>query len=333
MTALSVLDLVKIGENKDLAIAMEESRQLAQHVEHHDYTRYWIAEHHNMPGIGSAATALIISDIAAATKSIRVGSGGIMLPNHSPLMVAEQFGTLGARYPNRIDLGMGRAPGTAGPTIRALRGDASERDFAHDVVEVMDYLADNDQRPVRGVPGQYDVPVWILGSSLYGADLAAKLGLPYSFASHFAPRYLFEALAHYRKHFQPSEHLAKPYVMIGANVFAADSNQEADYIASSHRKWMTDLHVGRLGLLTKPCEGYVENLPEHERAVLDQIMACSVAGDKAKVGAWIRDLMSNTQADELIIDARIYDVETRKRSYRYVAEAVAEANEAIAATA
>lgn len=331
MTKLSVLDLVMIGEDKNLATALDESSHLARHVEQHGYTRYWIAEHHDMPGIGSAATSIIIGDIAAATERIRVGSGGIMLPNHAPLVVAEQFGTLAARFPGRIDLGFGRAPGTAGPTIRALRGGAPERDFAQDVQEAMDYLADNGRRPVRSAAGKQDVPVWILGSSLFGADLAAKLGLPYSFASHFAPRYLFEALAHYRKNFRPSPYLAQPYVMIGANVFAADGNEEAEYIASSHRKWMTDLHVGRYGLLAKPREGYVQGLPANERAVLQQVMACTVAGDKQKVGAWMRDLMARTQADELIIDARIYDPAARLRSHQYVAEALAEADAAVAA--
>ncbi|MBS0468443.1 MAG: LLM class flavin-dependent oxidoreductase [Proteobacteria bacterium] len=322
MTALSVLDLVMVGEGKSFASAIDESRQLAQHVEQHGYGRYWIAEHHDMPGIGSAATSLIINQMAAATSHIRVGAGGIMLPNHSPLVVAEQFGTLDTLYPDRIDLGMGRAPGTGGPTIQALRRGAPERDFARDVVEVMDYLADNGRQPVRGVPGRHDVPVWILGSSLYGAGLAAALGLPYAFASHFAPRFLHQAIAHYRQNFRPSRHLSKPYVMVGVNVFAADSNEEADFLASSHRQWMTDLHVGRLGLLPKPREGYVESLPEHERGVLDQVMACTVAGDLAKVGAGLRQLVTQTGADELMIDSRIYEPQARQRSHRYAAQAL-----------
>lgn len=324
MTALSVLDLVMVGEDKTFANAIDESRQLARHVEQHGFGRYWIAEHHDMPGIGSAATSLIINEIASATSHIRVGAGGIMLPNHSPLMVAEQFGTLATLHPNRIDLGMGRAPGTGGPTIRALRGGAPERDFPQDVIEVMDYLADNGRRPVRGIPGPNDVPVWILGSSLFGAELAAALGLPYSFASHFAPRFLHQAIAHYRKNFRPSEHLAQPYVMVGVNVFAADTNQEAEYLASSHRKWMTDLHVGRVGLLPKPREGYVESLPEHERGVLDQVMACTVAGDRDTVGEGLRRLVDQTGADELMIDCRIYDPEARMRSHEYAAQAMGE---------
>ncbi|MCP8896954.1 LLM class flavin-dependent oxidoreductase [Shinella daejeonensis] len=322
MTALSVLDLVMIGEGKSFAEALDESRQLARHVEQHGYSRYWIAEHHNMPGIGSAATPLIIGEIASATSTIRVGSGGIMLPNHSPLVVAEQFGTLQTIHTGRIDLGVGRAPGSGGVTVQALRRGAPERDFAKDVMEVMAYLADEGDLPVRGVPGRHEVPVWILGSSLYGAELAALLGLPYSFASHFAPRFLHQAIAHYRKNFRPSKHLARPYVMVGVNVFAADTNEEAEYLASSHRKWMLDLHVGRMGLLPKPMEGYVENLPEGEREVLNQVMACTVAGDRARVGAWMRDVAAATEADELIIDSRIYEPQARLLSHQYAAEAM-----------
>jgi luciferase family oxidoreductase group 1 len=322
MTALSVLDLVMIGEAKDLSQAIGESRQLAQHVEQHGYTRYWIAEHHDMPGIGSAATPLIIGHIAAATQSIRVGSGGIMLPNHSPLVVAEQFATLQTLHPGRIDLGLGRAPGTGGPTIQALRRGAPERDFAQDVVELMDYLADNGRRPVRALAGRHAVPLWILGSSFYGAGLAAALGLPFAFASHFAPRHLDQALAHYRQNFRPSEHLDTPYVMVGANIFAADTEAHAQYLASSHRQWMTDLHLGRMGPLPRPREGYVESLPAHERQVLDQVMACTVAGDKATVAAWISDIVARTGADEIMIDSRIHDPQARMRSYQYVAEAL-----------
>lgn len=324
MTALSVLDLVSIGEGKSLATAIDESRQLAQHVEQHGFTRYWIAEHHDMPGIGSAATSLIINEMASATSRIRVGAGGIMLPNHSTLAIAEQFGTLAALHPGRIDLGLGRAPGTGGPAIQALRRGAAETDFAEEVIGLMDYLEDNGRQPVRAVPGPQEVPLWILGSSLYGASLAAALGLPYSFASHFAPRYLHDAIAHYRKNFQPSTHLAKPYVMIGISVFAADTNDEAEYLASSHRKWMTDLHMGRLGPLPSPREGYVQSLSPQERAVMDQVLACSVAGDRETVGTWLRQIAAETGADELITDSRIYEPEARMRSHQYAAEALGE---------
>ena len=326
MTALSVLDLVMIGEGQTFADAIEASRQLARHVEQHDYRRYWIAEHHDMPGIGSAATSLVINEIANATRQIRVGAGGIMLPNHAPLVVAEQFGTLDTLHPGRIDLGLGRAPGTSGPTVRALRGVAPERDFETDIGELSDYLADNGRRPVRGVPGQHDVGVWILGSSLFGADLAARLGLPYAFASHFAPRYLLQAIAHYRANFQPSAHLARPYVMVGVNIFAAHSDAEADYLASSHRKWMLDLHVGRHGLLPKPQEGYVEGLPGHERAVLEQVMACTIAGGPQRVREGLRGLIEQTGADELMIDCRMHDPLARQRSHAFTAQALAELN-------
>ncbi|MFF7109157.1 LLM class flavin-dependent oxidoreductase [Pseudomonas sichuanensis] len=323
MTALSVLDLVMIGEGKTYADAIEETRQLARHVEQHGYRRYWIAEHHDMPGIGSAATSLVINEVANATRQIRVGAGGIMLPNHAPLVVAEQFGTLDTLHPGRIDLGLGRAPGTSGPTVRALRGAAPERDFETDIGELRDYLADNGQRPVRGVPGQHDVPIWILGSSLFGADLAARLGLPYAFASHFAPRYLLQAVAHYRANFKPSAQLARPYVMVGVNIFAAGSDAEADYLASSHRQWMLDLHVGRYGLLPKPQEGYVEGLPGHERAVLEQVMACTIAGGPQRVREGLRSLIEQTGADELMIDCRIHDPLARQRSHALAASALA----------
>lgn len=322
MTALSVLDLVMIGEGKDLATAIGESKQLAQHVEQNGYSRYWIAEHHDMPGIGSAATSLIIDQIAAATSQIRVGSGGIMLPNHAPLAVAEQFGTLNALYPGRIDLGMGRAPGSGGAAVRALRRSGIDNDFAEDVTEVMDYLANNGRRPAHGVPGVHDVPVWILGSSMFGAQLAAAMGLPYAFASHFAPRMLDQAVDYYRKNFRPSKWLAAPYVMVGVNIFAADSNEEADFLASSHRQWMLNLHMGRLGLLPRPVEGYVESLPENERRVLDEVLAMTVAGDQQKVRAWIESVVKRTGADELMIDSRIYDPQQRCRSHELVASAI-----------
>lgn len=322
MTALSVLDLVMIGEGKNLATAIEESKRLARHVETHGYKRYWIAEHHDMPGIGSAATSLIIDQIASATSSIRVGSGGVMLPNHAPLAIAEQFGTLDALYPGRIDLGLGRAPGSGGAAVRALRRGVAERDFAEEVAELSDYLEANGQRPAKGVPGKHDIPLWILGSSMYGAQLAAAKGLPYAFASHFAPRFLDQALDHYRRNFRPSKHLAQPYVMIGVNIFAADSNEEADFLASSHRKWMLDLHMGRLGLLPRPTHGYVEGLPEHERRVLDEVLAMTVAGDKAHVRTWIEGVVHRTGADELMIDSRIYDPGLREKSHAYVADAL-----------
>ena len=324
MTALSVLDLVMIGEGQDLADAIDASRQLARHVEQHGYARYWIAEHHDMPGIGSAATALIIGELAAATTSIRVGAGGIMLPNHSPLVVAEQFGTLDALHPGRIDLGLGRAPGGAGPTVQALRRGAPERDFAQDVVEVMDYLADNGRQPVRGAPGRHDVPLWILGSSLYGADLAAALGLPYAFASHFAPAALDEAIEIYRRDFRPSAQLRQPYVMAGYNVFAADSAEQAQLIATSMQQSFVRLRTGQPGKLQPPVPGYYEDLPAQAQAMLADVLSVSSIGTQADVERDLAAFLRRTQVDEVIITGQIYDVAARKHSFA-IAMAAAQA--------
>lgn len=322
MTALSVLDLMMIGEGKGLAHSLEEAALLARHVEKHGYRRYWVAEHHDLSGIGSAATTLIIQHLAAATSTLRVGAGGIMLPNHSPLVIAEQFATLETLFPGRIDLGVGRAPGSAGPSIRAMRGDASERDFATDVSQLMDYLASNGRQEARGLPGRHDVPVWILGSSLQGADLAAKLGLPYAFASHFAPRFLMQAIAHYRTNFRPSEHLQQPYVIAGVNVIAAETHDEAEYIASSHRHWVNNLHNGVPGPLPQPEDGYMARLSNFELQGLAQAMACTAIGDKREVGAWLREFIATTGANELMIDARIYTPTARCRSYQLAAESI-----------
>jgi luciferase family oxidoreductase group 1 len=324
MTALSVLDLMMIGEGKTFADTLDEAVALAQHVEAHGYKRYWIAEHHDLPGIASSATTLLIQHLAAATRELRVGSGGIMLPNHSPLVIAEQFGTLETLFAGRIDLGIGRAPGSAGPAIRALRGDASERDFAQDLRQVQDYLADNGKQPVRAIPGKHDTPLWLLGSSINSADLAAKMGLPYAFASHFAPRFLMEAITHYRSTFRPSAVLSSPYVIAGANVFAAPSRAEADYIASSHRQWVCNLYAGKAGPLPRPEEGYMERISAYDRQSLAQAMSCTAVGDVDDVGSWLRQFIATTQADEVIIDARIYDPAARCRSYQIAAEAIAE---------
>jgi luciferase family oxidoreductase group 1 len=324
MTALSVLDLMMIGEGKNFTHTLDDAAALARHVEQHGYTRYWIAEHHDLPGIASSATTLLIQHLAAATRTLRVGSGGIMLPNHSPLMVAEQFGTLDTLFPGRIDLGIGRAPGSAGPAIRALRGDASERDFARDVEVLCDYLADDGHQPVRAIPGKHEVPLWLLGSSLQSADLAAKSGRPYAFASHFAPRMLMDAIAHYRATFRPSAALKQPYVIVGANVFAAPTRAEADYLASSHRHWVRNLYAGRPGPLPCPTEGFMENLSDGDRYSLAEAMACTAVGDKDDVGSWLRQFIATTQADEVIIDARIHDPAARCRSYQIAAESIAD---------
>lgn len=322
LTKLSVLDLMMIGEDKTFADTLNDARSLACHVEQHGYERYWIAEHHDLPGIASSATTLLISHLAAAATQLRVGACGIMLPNHSPLVVAEQFATLETLYPNRIDLGVGRAAGAAGPSIRALRGDASERDFEQDIIKVQDYLLDNRRQPVRGIPGVHKLPLWILGSSLNSADLAARLGLPYSFAAHFAPHFLEQALDHYRRNFQPSGVIDEPYVIIGVNAFAADTEEEALFHASSHFQWVNMLHQGRPGLLPRPQEAYLQNLSHNEQQTLQQAMAYTAIGDVHQVRDWLKKYIEMTNADELIIDARIYDPIARCRSYQLVAESL-----------
>lgn len=322
MTALSILDLIMIGEEKSLVHSLDEALQFARRAEAAGYSRYWVAEHHNMPGIGSSATTIIMSHLAGGTSSIRIGSGGIMLPNHAPLIVAEQFATLETLYPGRIDLGVGRAPGSDRETVLAIRGqNPAPREFSDDVTAVMNYLQDNRRQPARGIPGIHDIPVWILGSGLYGARLAAELGLPFAFASHFAPRYLMQAITTYREHFRPSPQLAAPYVMVGVCVFAAESREEAEYVASSHRQWVANLHAGRPGLLPKPVEGYMEQLSASQRIGLDQELACSVTGTRDIVRRWLQDFAEGTSADELMIDSRIYDPEARCRSYEIAAEA------------
>lgn len=322
MTALSILDLIMIGEEKSLVHSLDEALQFARRAEAAGYSRYWVAEHHNMPGIGSSATTIVMSHLAGGTSSIRIGSGGIMLPNHAPLIVAEQFATLETLYPGRIDLGVGRAPGSDRETVLAIRGqNPAPREFSDDVTAVMNYLQDNRRQPARGIPGIHDIPVWILGSGLYGARLAAELGLPFAFASHFAPRYLMQAITTYREHFRPSPQLAAPYVMVGVCVFAAESREEAEYVASSHRQWVANLHAGRPGLLPKPVEGYIEQLSASQRIGLDQELACSVTGTRDIVRRWLQDFAEGTSADELMIDSRIYDPEARCRSYEIAAEA------------
>lgn len=324
MTALSVLDLMMIGEEKTFANTLDEAAMLARHVETHGYKRFWVAEHHDLPGIASSATTLLIQHLAASTSELRIGSGGIMLPNHSPLAVAEQFGTLDTLFPGRIDLGVGRAPGSAGRAIHALRGDASERDFGQDLEQLSNYLADDGRQPVRAIPEKHDVPIWLLGSSLQSADLAAKLGLPYAFASHFAPRFLMSAINHYRSNFRPSAGLTQPYVIVGANVFAAQTRARAEYVASSHRHWVRNLYSGRPGPLPRPEEGFMDNLSEYDRRNLGDAMSCTAIGNPDDVGSWLREFISMTQANEVMIDARIYDPVARCRSYQLAAESIAD---------
>jgi luciferase family oxidoreductase group 1 len=298
---------------------------LAQHAERWGYRRFWLAEHHGMPGIASAATAVLIGHVAGGTSTIRVGAGGIMLPNHSPLVIAEQFGTLESLYPGRIDLGLGRAPGSDQRTAQALRrtlaSDADE--FPRDVLELADYFSAQPRQVVRAVPGTgLEVPLWILGSSLFGAQVAAALGLPYAFASHFAPAQMMAAIAVYRTQFRPSRQLAKPYVMLGFNVFAADSLEEARFRASSMQQAFVNLRSGRPSQLPPPVEGYLERVGREERAILDQVLSCASIGTLETVRSDLREFLARTGADELMITSQIFDHAARLRSFEIAAQAL-----------
>jgi luciferase family oxidoreductase group 1 len=323
MIPFSVLDLAPITEGGDAAQSFQRSLDLAQHAERWGFNRFWLAEHHGMPGIASAATSVLIAHVAGGTSRIRVGAGGIMLPNHSPLVIAEQFGTLEALFPGRIDLGLGRAPGSDHTTARALRRNlASDADqFPQDVMELMDYFADSPRRQVRAVPGAgLHVPVWILGSSLFGAQLAAALGLPFAFASHFAPQMMMQAIEIYRATFRPSAQLDKPYVMLGFNVFAADSDAQAQVLATSMQQAFVNLRSGRPTQLKPPLAGYLEQLGPAERAMLDQVLSCSAIGARDTVAAQLKAFIERTGADELMITSQVFDHAARLRSYEITAE-------------
>ncbi len=323
MIPFSVLDLSPILQGSDAAQSFRNTLDLAQHAEAWGYQRYWLAEHHGMPGIASAATAILIGHVAGGTTRIRVGAGGIMLPNHSPLVIAEQFGTLASLYPGRIDLGLGRAPGSDQTTARALRRNLSSDadEFPRDVVELMDYFSDKSTNPVRAVPGRgLNVPVWILGSSLFGAQLAAALGLPYAFASHFAPQQMMQAVALYRANFRPSAQLAKPYVMLGFNVFAANSDEEAQFRASSMQQAFVNLRSGHPAPLPPPVADYIHRVGLQERSLLDNVLSCSAIGAPATVRASLNAFIERTGADELMITSQIYDHAQRLRSYEITAE-------------
>jgi luciferase family oxidoreductase group 1 len=318
MIPFSVLDLSPILEGSDAAQSFRNTLELAQHAERWGYQRFWLAEHHGMPGIASAATAVLIAHVAGGTETIRVGAGGIMLPNHSPLVIAEQFGTLESLYPGRIDLGLGRAPGSDQLTARALRRNlASDADeFPRDVVELMDYFSASPKNPVRAVPGTgLNVPIWILGSSLFGAQLAAALGLPYAFASHFAPAQMMQAIELYRASFRPSARLARPYVMLGFNVFAADTDEEAAFRATSMQQAFVNLRSGRPARLPPPVADYPKRVGPQERALLDSVLSCSAIGASGTVRAGIEAFIERTGADELMITSQIFDHKARLRSY------------------
>jgi luciferase family oxidoreductase group 1 len=319
---LSVLDLAPIVEGGDAADAFRRSLDLAQHAERWGYRRYWLAEHHGMPGIASAATAVVIGHVAGGTSTIRVGAGGIMLPNHAPLVIAEQFGTLASLYPGRIDLGLGRAPGSDQLTARALRRNPLAADtFPDDVVELMGYFRPPHPRQlVRAVPGAgLDVPIWILGSSLFGAQLAAELGLPYAFASHFAPAALTEALEFYRTRFKPSAQLERPHVMLGVNVFAAETDDEGRRLFTSLQQAFVNLRRGHPGPLPPPQEGFVERLMPGDRRLLDDMLSYSVVGSPETVRRGLEAVVDRTGADELMLASQIYDHDARVRSYELAA--------------
>ncbi len=322
MIPLSILDLAPITQQGSAREAFANTVQIAQHAERWGFNRYWLAEHHGMPGIASAATAVLIGHVAGATATIRVGAGGVMLPNHAPLVIAEQFGTLDALYPGRIDLGLGRAPGTDPRTSQALRRnlDTDPQAFPQDVQELIAYF--EGTAPVRAIPGdgQRDIPVWILGSSLFGAQLAALLGLPYAFASHFAPAQMMAAVELYRARFRPSRRLQRPHVMLAMNVFAADTDAAARLLASSWQQAFVNLRQGRAGRLPPPVAGYAESLPPAARALLDEVLACTAIGDPATVAAQIRAFIDATDTDELMLTSNAYDHHARLRSYEIVAQ-------------
>jgi luciferase family oxidoreductase group 1 len=323
MIPFSVLDLSPITEGSTAVQSFRNTLDLAQHAEGWGFNRYWLAEHHGMPGIASAATAVLIGHVAGGTHTIRVGAGGVMLPNHSPLVIAEQFGTLESLYPGRIDLGLGRAPGSDPVTARALRRNlASDPDeFPRDVVELMDLMSDQPRQRIRAVPGTgLKVPVWILGSSLFGAQLAAMLGLPYAFASHFAPADLMQAIELYRASFKPSAQLAKPYVMLGFNVFAADTDEEAQLRATSAQQAFVNLRSGRPGKLPPPLPGYRDKVGPAERAVLDSVLSCAAIGSPETVRRELQAFIDRTGADELMITSQMFDHAARLRSYEIAAQ-------------
>lgn len=323
MQHFSLLDLSPIAEGKTAADALAHSVDLAQAAEGFGYHRFWLAEHHNMPGIASAATAVVIGHIAGATKTMRIGAGGIMLPNHAPLVVAEQFGTLATLYPDRIDLGLGRAPGTDMATARALRRHMAPDDsFPHDVLELIGYLGEaTADTKVRAIPGTgTHVPIWILGSSLYGAQLAAHLGLPYAFASHFAPAMLDQALDVYRRTFRPSVWLDKPHVMIAAGVCAADTDAEAEFLRSSQILAFARLRTGMAGKLPLPTHNLDLEIPPAVRAQVAHALSCSATGSAAAIQMQLGDLLQTYQPDELIVTGMIHDPAARIRSFEIAAE-------------
>ncbi len=334
MPALSVLDLAPVPQGSTPGDALRNARDLAQHAERLGFRRYWLAEHHNMIGIASAATAVVIGFVAGGTSTIRVGSGGVMLPNHSPMVIAEQFGTLESLYPGRIDLGLGRAPGTDQRTMRALRRSPSSADeFPQDVLELQALLGPTQPgQAVQAVPGAgTNVPLWILGSSTYGAQLAAMLGLPYAFASHFAPDALHQALAVYRARFEPGE-IERPHAMVGVNVIAADTDAEARRLFTSAQQSFVNMFRGTRGKLLPPIDDIETYWSPVEKAQAGSMLQCSIVGGPETVRRGLAEFLQQTGADELMVASAIWDHGARKRSYEILSEAhVALAQELVAA--
>jgi len=327
MTRLSLLDLVPVVEGGTVSQALANAADLARHAETLGFARYWCAEHHGMKGIASAATSVVLGHVAAATRTIRVGAGGIMLPNHAPIVIAEQFGTLDALFPGRIDLGLGRAPGSDQRVARAMRRtlESDANAFPQDVLELQSYFADDGQTGISATPGAgATIEMWILGSSLFGAQLAAALGLPYAFASHFAPDALDQALATYRRDFRPSARLDRPHVMAGFNVFAADTDAEAELLASSQQESFVALRTGNPRQLPPPVAGYRASLGAQGSAILDHVLQCSAVGSPATVARQMAAFVERTGVDEIMVASAIYDHDARKRSLTLTADAMQE---------
>lgn len=328
MTRFSLLDLVPVRQGGNVATALAETADLAVHAEALGFQRYWIAEHHGMAGIAGGATSLVIQHVAAATRTMRVGAGGIMLPNHAPLVIAEQFGTLDALFPGRIDLGLGRAPGSDQRVASALRRtlDSDPNGFPRDVIELQSYFADDGRTGIRATPGAgANVDMWILGSSLFGAQLAAMLGLPYAFASHFAPDALDQALAVYRREFKPSAVLDRPHAMAGFNIFAADTDEDARYLASSMEQSFVALRTGTPGPLPPPIRDYRETLGAQGGAMLGHVLSCSAIGSRDTVARQLAAFIERTQVDEIMVTGATFDPEARKRSMTIAVDALDQA--------
>ena len=320
MIPFSILDLSPIVEGGDAAHALRNTIDLAQHAERWGYHRYWLAEHHNIPSVASSATAVVIGAVAGSTSRMRVGAGGIMLPNHAPLVIAEQFGTLESLYAGRIDLALGRAPGSDQITARALRRQGDADTFPEDVLELMTYFHAPPGQRVRAVPGAgLQIPIWILGSSMYGAQFAAELGVPYAFASHFAPALMMEAITAYRQRFRPSQFLARPHVMLGLNAVVAETDEEAKWLFTSHQQAFVNLRRGTPGPLPPPDTNVLQSLSAQERWEIDQTLSVSAVGSPRSVEAAVQDFIARTNADELILVTQVYDHDARLRSYELAA--------------